>query len=94
MIIVKIFGGLGNQLFQYYFGKYVASILNTTVKYDVRTNYSGKNYTSRSLGLSSFNTEIEIASDDEINNFTYFKQEISRRIERKLIQYFPFVNKK
>lgn len=93
MIIVKIFGGLGNQLFQYYFGKYVANSLNTTVKYDIKTNYSGKNYTSRLLGLFSFYTELEIASDDEINNFIHFKQEVPRRIERKLIQYFPFINK-
>lgn len=39
MIIVKLWGGIGNQLFQYAFGKYLSSKFNTEVKpFTIQTN--------------------------------------------------------
>ncbi len=89
MVIVKVWGGLGNQLFQYSFGKYLANKLGTTVTYDIRTTNTVKNFTQRSLLLSSFNTSLEIASDDEIDQTKFFKSPKLARAERKLAQLFP-----
>lgn len=66
MIIVKIFQGLGNQLFQYALARSLEERHGVKVKLDV-TWY--KYYSShRSFGLDRFNTVYNIASNDEIYN--------------------------
>ena len=51
MIIVKLSGGLGNQLFQYSFGRYLSLKHNTELKFDMQLNVNASNFTPRSLGL-------------------------------------------
>ena len=63
MVIVKIWGGLGNQLFQYSFGKYLSVKLSTPVKYDIQTTNSLNSFTQRNFVLSAFNLDVEAASD-------------------------------
>jgi hypothetical protein len=95
MIIIKISGGLGNQLFQYSFGRYLSAKLNVKLKFDIQTNYRYNGFTQRSFGLSSFSFTIDKASVLEINNFKYFiNNEFLARIERKLVQKVPSVNRK
>lgn len=93
MIIVKISGGLGNQLFQYAFGRYLACQLNTFVEYDIQTIQNAKNFTKRSLGILDFNIQIDIASKKNIGKLKYFTQGIFVRIERKLSQKLPILFK-
>jgi hypothetical protein len=52
MIIVKMQGGLGNQLFQYSFGRYLEKKLDTVVQFDVNW-YNGAKFKLeiKSLGL-------------------------------------------
>lgn len=94
MIIIKLNGGLGNQLFQYAFGRYLAILFNTKVKFDLQFHSNGENYTTRELGLTKFKIDLEIASHEEIRNYKLFNNEFLSRIERKLIQQIPLTSKK
>src|SRR6476659_7242960 len=64
MIIVKLLGGLGNQLFQYAFGKKMALKYNSTLKFDL---VFYQNNPSRRYELDCFNITASIASQQEID---------------------------
>lgn len=91
MVIVKIWGGLGNQLFQYSFGKYLSAKLNTPVKYDIQVTNSLSSFVQRDLALSHFDVHIDIATEAEVNEKKYFRNIHLARLERKLAQQFPFL---
>lgn len=63
MIITRIIGGLGNQLFQYAAGRCLAHLRKTQLKLDV-TGF--KDYSLRSFDLSSMNPDLFIAHPREI----------------------------
>jgi hypothetical protein len=63
MIVVKIVGGLGNQIAQYLYGRYCADQLCVALKLDISTYLT---YTLHDYGLQKFNLRAEIASDSEI----------------------------
>ncbi len=63
MIIVRIIGGLGNQMFQYAAGKRLAATHNTVLKLDIS---EFKDYSLHAYGLSAFNTEELFATPEEI----------------------------
>jgi hypothetical protein len=63
MVIVKITGGLGNQLFQFAFGVAIEENLGFPVKYDLQ-EYSRSSY--RKFDLDKFVGDISIASKEEI----------------------------
>jgi len=93
MIKVKISGGLGNQLFQYAFGQYAAQKLNTEVLYHAQTKLIHKNFTQRELDIEKFDLPINfIKGEFDEKSIFYFKN--LSRYERKLTQFFPFINKK
>lgn len=89
MIIVKIWGGLGNQLFQYSFGRYAALQMGTEVKYHIQTTNALNNFTQRDFALSPFNMGISEANSEEITEYKRFHTEPLARFERKLAQLFP-----
>jgi len=67
MIVIKVNGGLGNQMFQYAFGRAISLQLNTQLKLDVSWfNEIPKTDTIREYELNCFNIKPLIASDDEI----------------------------
>jgi len=71
MIIVKLIGGLGNQLFQYSVGRCLAERHQTVLKIDT----SGfETYKLRQCSLSPFKIKTMIASLDEINALTFKKK--------------------
>jgi hypothetical protein len=94
MLIIKISGGLGNQLFQYSFGRNLSRKFNTELKFDIQTNYKLSGFTRRSFGLGSFNINLNIATKKEISKFKCTEATIFARLERKLVQKFPFLNRK
>ncbi|CAN5449686.1 alpha-1,2-fucosyltransferase [soil metagenome] len=67
MIIVRLRGGLGNQLFQYAAGKALALHHRTELALDLYT-YSKHLY--RKFELSNFNIEAREASREEVHRFT------------------------
>lgn len=66
MIIVRIIGGLGNQLFQYAMGRNLAIKNNTLLKLDL-TLY--ERYKLHAYSLDAFNIKAEIASAKEIRKY-------------------------
>jgi hypothetical protein len=73
MIIVKLVGGLGNQMFQYALGRHLAHLNNTELKLD--TSYlldrrPRPNVVFRDFDLPIFNIKAEVASDKEVAAFT------------------------
>ncbi len=67
MIITKIQGGLGNQMFQYAIGRQLAYLNDTELKLDTsfyRQNF--KNCTSREYSLSHFNIVENITTEEDI----------------------------
>jgi hypothetical protein len=89
MIGVKLWGGLGNQMFQYSFGLYLEEKRNEKPFYFNDFNKEFK------FDLSYFNVEINELSKEVLNENRYgIRSFFLYRLHRKIIQLFPFVNKK
>lgn len=84
MIIIKIQGGLGNQLFQYALGRSLSLKLDTTLKLDLTAFETGKN---RKYELDQFKVMTEIASKNEIKKFKSSRSLVLSRLSK----YFPFL---
>jgi hypothetical protein len=72
MIIVKLMGGLGNQMFQYAFGKSLALKHNVELKLDIsnlNNNDVIKFDSIRDFGLMSFNIKSGIATIEDCKRF-------------------------
>lgn len=72
MIVVKLMGGLGNQMFQYAFARYLALKNNTSVKTDssiYKTHQWAKDEAVRKFELDVFNVSAQEASKDELSFF-------------------------
>jgi hypothetical protein len=86
--IVKISGGLGNQLFQYSFGRYLELNFGFKVIYDLRTIQNGSTFTNR---LTLIN---DLIKNINYNDNKFYKNELIYRLRRKLIHdYFPDYSK-
>lgn len=71
MIIIKVQGGLGNQLFQYSFGRLLEIEYKKEVAYDLSFYNTVNKYTVRKFLLDKFNTKMRIATDEEIKQTKY-----------------------
>ena len=102
MIIVKIFQGIGNQLFQYAYGRALSLDLGYRFKMDNSyfINYSevtqfGYTY-KRDYGLSKFNINENLATIEEVENIKKISgsNRVSLFINRKLDQLAPYYKRK
>lgn len=85
MIISKLNGGIGNQLFQYAIGKSLAVQKKTILKLDVSYfSWDVNSELQRKFLLNKYNIDCEIASRDEIEKILYAKN-IHRFISRKIM---------
>lgn len=87
MIIVKLMGGLGNQMFQYAAGRCLAHLHKTELKLDLSyLNADPKNkYTKREYKLDVFNLNTEFATEKDIQTFLPLdKGKMSNTLMRKL----------
>lgn len=72
MIIVKLMGGLGNQMFQYAAAKSLAERHKVQLKVDLsflNDRSAKENFTFREYELGCFDVSIEIASEEEVSIF-------------------------
>lgn len=90
MIVVKLIGGLGNQMFQYAAGRHLASLRHTDLLID--TSFLNKNphgaYTKRELELSVFNIDLKEALPSDIKKFNI---ENSTKLTRVLQRNLPIL---
>jgi glycosyltransferase involved in cell wall biosynthesis len=92
IIIIKIQGGLGNQMFQYAFGRSLSENLRKILKLDV-SGYYQKNRlalqddTKRTYLLDKFNIHAELASDVEIACLNPLWYKIWKKICGKICGY-------
>jgi len=70
MIVVKLSGGLGNQMFQYVFGQYISKKYNSKVEYniDFYDNQDGR-LDFRNYELDKFNIDVPIAKNSSLNSY-------------------------
>lgn len=89
MIIVKLVGGLGNQLFQYAAGRRLSILHKTTLKLDVsHFDY----YKLHAYSLKQFRIEEVLATSEEIAKLTGTARrglgKVIFRISQKLKPYY------
>src|SRR5579863_1546679 len=90
MIIIKIIGGLGNQLFQYAFGKTLEHNTGSKVYFDVE-DFNVK-YKLRKISLQHFNVSLNIAEQEEIERLNSLYNKFLYKIYRVSNGLFIKVN--
>lgn len=83
MIIIKVQGGLGNQLLQYSIGRIIASRFHKNVAFDISFFDQDTKYTKRPYLLPLFNTTVRIATADEIEH-TRYPHGVFSRVQSKI----------
>ena len=85
MIVIKVMGGLGNQLFQLAFGMSIAKKYKYKVKYDI-TYYDNipENDTKRELCIKKYLNWGNIATKEEIESYQFYHENKIYRVLRKL----------
>ncbi len=86
MVIVKLYGGLGNQLFQYALGRKIAAKNSVALKLDVLTGFENDFY-RRKYSLGHFNIQENFASLKEITALT--KRPIVERVLSRTLRRPP-----
>jgi len=81
MIIARIHGGLGNQMFQYAAGRSLAHRHNTSLKLDTRELVDSIGY--HIYGLRHFNIQEDIATTGDV--IRYFPVEGAKRASARLL---------
>lgn len=95
MIIVRLNGGLGNQLFQYALGRHLALLNNTELKLDIfGYSINAKRY----YLLNNFNIQAKLASREEISDLTsrlfafgYTRNNIGSKFLRRFTTHQKFM---
>jgi len=85
MVIVRLFGGLGNQLFQYALGRRIAIEKKMPLKLDIKSGFKGDFY-GREYSLYHFNICENFAETKELPKFRLPHTE-SVKLNGKLIRF-------
>ncbi len=87
MIITRLIGGLGNQMFQYAVGRRLAHVLGTELKLDITEFDNYKPRTFRTYSLGNFNIREKFASPEEVAALT--RPTMLERMRAKLLRRPP-----
>ena len=92
MIITKLIGGLGNQMFQYAAGRALAELHKVPLLLDLSAYDAPPNesYTSRKFELDVFSINAQVAAPEHIK---YFLKD-SGKLKRLFARFFPGTQKK
>lgn len=92
MIITRIIGGLGNQMFQYAAGLALAKAKHTELKADLSAFEKDVDVgmTARNYGLDQFEMPVVAASTNDIHQL---RKRSGTKVFRTLQRYFPFLFK-
>ncbi|MDX2173402.1 MAG: alpha-1,2-fucosyltransferase [Bacteroidota bacterium] len=90
MIIVKLMGGLGNQMFQYAAAKSLACMHGVEVRVDLSyLNADSKgSYTPRRYDLSIFKANVKIAEQSDLKPYIKRYTKLSRLLRREMPSLF------
>jgi len=89
MVITKLKGGLGNQMFQYAFGRAIACIHGVPLKLDLTWFRNTGNDTPRKYELNHFNVMEMFASNEEIKEVLKERKFINKvsRVGKSLVPF-------
>ncbi len=84
MIVVKLIGGLGNQLFQYAAGRALATYHKTELELDTShlRLVSNGSYTQRKFELEKFNIHAVIANENTLKTFNFNQGRVITRLKK------------
>jgi hypothetical protein len=88
MIIVRLMGGMGNQMFQYAVGRHLALKNNTELKLDLsflQDRRPRKNFVFRDYDLDIFDIKASVAEPQEIISYNRFSGSRIRNISSRLL---------
>lgn len=91
MVIVNINGGLGNQLFQFTFGKYLSKKLNVPVNYDISIYNCSCLQQKRIFQLDKLFPEIPLVSTSEFQKH-FCANKFSGQLKKSFYKHFPSLN--
>jgi hypothetical protein len=91
MIITKIYGGLGNQLFQYAIGRCLSEQKNVPFFLDIS---QFDNYKLRGYNLGEFNITENFANKDISNRYSFFESSKLNNICNKLMFNNGYIREK
>ena len=87
-IIVRLLGGLGNQMFQYALGRHLSVIHGRRFKLDLsfyQSAAANNRWAPRNYNLAPFQIQAEVATQTDINPFKkYLGQNFLSKIRRRL----------
>jgi len=86
MIIIKLIGGLGNQMFQYAAGRRAAHINKTELKLDISWFQNPEGAIKRDYLLNIFNIQESFANKEEINKLKGGNQGLWQRLCKKFFK--------
>ena len=84
IIVAKIYGGLGNQMFQYALGKSLSKIYDLEFKMECTSGFSNDFY-ERKLGLNNFNITASQVDSDFLLKKQFTKKQF--KIIQSIIKY-------
>jgi hypothetical protein len=94
-MIVKIQGGIGNQIFQYAFAKMLSLKHKRIVYLDISEFNTDTFITKRDFRLDIFNISLPLAPEEKLQGFKNFKNNnILNKLRRNFYQYIPFTSNK